>query len=64
MKDDRLYVDHILECIRDVAEFTREGKGAFFSDKKTQQAVLRTLQMLAESTQRLSRSLKLNHLVS
>ncbi len=61
MKDDRLYVDHILQCIRDVAEFTREGKDAFVSDKKTQQAVLRTLQTLAESTQRLSRSLKSSH---
>jgi uncharacterized protein with HEPN domain len=61
VKDDRLYVDHILECIMDVAEFTREGKYAFFSDKKTQQAVLRTLQTLAESTQRLSRSLKSGH---
>ena len=61
MKDDRLYVDHILECIRDVVEFTREGKDVFFSDKKTQQAVIRTLQTLAESTQRLSDSLKLRH---
>ena len=61
MKDDRLYVDHILERIRDVVEFTREGKDAFVSDKKTQQAVLRTLQTLAESTQRLSRPLKSSH---
>lgn len=61
MKDDRLYVDHILECFEDVAQFTQDGKDTFFTDKKTQQAVIRTLQTLAESTQRLSRSLKLNH---
>ena len=61
MKDDRLYVDHILQCISDVAEFTREGKDTFFSDNKTQQAVIRALQTLTESTQRLFDSLKLRH---
>ena len=39
MKDDRLYVEHILECIEDVAQFTQDGKDTFFSDKKAQQAV-------------------------
>lgn len=37
------------------------GKDAFFADIKTQDAVLRVLQTLAESTQRISDPLKTNH---
>ncbi len=58
MKDDSVYLDHILECIDWVLRHTAEGKDAFFSDRKTQSAVLRELQTLAESAQRLSASVK------
>ncbi|HUT54766.1 MAG TPA: DUF86 domain-containing protein [bacterium] len=61
MKDDRIYLDHVLECIQWIASFTREGKEAFFKDRKTQSAVLREIQTLAESTQRLSLALKDAH---
>ncbi len=58
MKDDRLYLIHIKECIERVIMYTEEGKDVFFADTKTQDAVMRNLQILAESTQRLSDSLK------
>lgn len=61
MKDDRLYLTHILECITKIERFTTEGKDAFLSDDKTQDAVLRNLQIMAESTQRVSDSLKALH---
>ncbi|HUU15045.1 MAG TPA: DUF86 domain-containing protein [Terriglobia bacterium] len=61
MKDDRLYLEHILECIRHVTEFTRQGREAFLSDRKTQDAVLRNLQTLGESTRRLSDTIKNRH---
>jgi len=61
MKDDRIYVDHILECINWIASFTAEGSDLFFKDRKTQSAVLRELQTLAESTQKLSEGFKMNH---
>lgn len=61
MKDDRLYLEHILECIRHVTEFTRQGREAFLSDRKTQDAVLRNLQTLGESTRRLSDAIKNRH---
>jgi uncharacterized protein with HEPN domain len=61
MKDDRVYLDHVLECIRWILRFTAEGKDAFFADRKTQSAVLRELQTLSESTQRLSADLKNGH---
>jgi len=61
MKDDRVYLDHVLECIQWIVVYTAEGREAFLSDRKTQSAVLRELQTLAESAQRLSPALKNSH---
>lgn len=44
-----------------VIPYREEGKDAFFADTKTQDAVMRNLQILAESTQRLSDSLREMH---
>ena len=49
---------HIRQCIRRIREYTREGRSAFFDSCLVQDAVLRNLQTLAESTQRLSSELK------
>lgn len=61
MKDDKLYLLHIRECIERIERYTVEGKDAFLADTKTQDAVIRNLQTLAESTQRISPSLKMSH---
>jgi uncharacterized protein with HEPN domain len=58
MKDDRLYLIHIQESIERIEEYTQDGKDAFLEDKKTQDAVLRNLHTLAESSQRISNKLK------
>ena len=58
MKDDRLYLIHIQEAIERIEEYTREGEEYFLEDRKTQDAVLRNLQTLAESSQRISSRLK------
>jgi uncharacterized protein with HEPN domain len=44
-----------------VEEYTSGGMVQFLADKKTQDAVLRNLQILAESTQRISPELKSAH---
>jgi uncharacterized protein with HEPN domain len=61
VKDDRVYLLHIQEAINDVREFTREGHDAFMHDKKTQAAVVRSLEIIGEATKRLSPALKLSH---
>ncbi len=61
MKDDRLYLIHIAECIGRIETYTAQGRSAFLADTKTQDAVLRNLQVLAESTQRISPALKAAH---
>ncbi len=55
---DNLYLIHIRECLARVAEYTSGGRDEFMQDTKTQDAVLRNLQTMGESTQRLSDSLK------
>ena len=59
MKDDGFYLRYILECIRRIEEDTASGPAAFRASRTAQDAVVRNLQVLAESTQRLSDSLKL-----
>jgi uncharacterized protein with HEPN domain len=58
VKDDGLYLLHMRECIHRVRQYTADGKQEFWADSKTQDAVLRNLQTLAESAQRLSAELK------
>jgi uncharacterized protein with HEPN domain len=58
MKDDSIYITHILKCITDIERYVCDGKTVFFTDSKTYDAVLRKLQIMAESTQRLSISFK------
>lgn len=41
MKDDRLYLIHITECIDRILQYTSEGREAFLGDTRTQDAVLR-----------------------
>jgi uncharacterized protein with HEPN domain len=61
VKDDRLYLIYIHECIERTYPYAEEGPEAFFSETKTQDAVLRNLQTLGESTQRLSDCLKVTY---
>jgi len=62
MKDDRLYLIHITECIERIESYTRDmDREAFLASTLVQDAVIRNLQTLAESTQRLSDRLKEEH---
>jgi uncharacterized protein with HEPN domain len=61
VKDDRLFLIHVRESIGRIEEYTADGREAFFADTRTQDAVLRNLQTLSESTQRLSSDLKAAH---
>lgn len=58
MKDDRLYLEHILECIAKIERYTNQGHDDFMASEMAQDATLRNLQILAESSQRLSEKLK------
>lgn len=61
MNNDRLYLIHIRECIERIVEYTAKGREAFLTDTRTQDAVLRNLQVMCESTQRVSKESKAAH---
>jgi len=61
VKDDRLYLEHVLECIRRIEEDIAGGRDAFMASHTHQDAVLRNLQTMAESMQRVSDSVKTAH---
>ena len=61
MKDDAVYLRHIRECIRRIQENVAGGKEQFLSSHTLQDAVLRNLQTMSESTQRLSDAVKTAH---
>jgi len=61
VKDDRKYLLHILECIQRIEEDVSGGRSAFDASHMIQDAVLRNLQVIAESTKRLSDPLKDTH---
>ncbi len=61
MKDDRLYLIHLGECIARIESYVTGGGDAFFASTLIQDAVPRNLQTLAESIQRLSDSSKTSH---
>ena len=58
MKDDSVYLSHILVCITRIEEDSAAGFGFLESSPTHQDAVLRNLQVMAESTQRLSSQIK------
>ena len=61
MKSDKAYLQHILEMIGRVESATEPGKSEFLSSHLHQDAVLRNLHTITETTQRLSAELKASH---
>ncbi len=61
MKDDRFYLRHIQDCIANIQEYVAGGEEAFLASTLIQDAVIRKLQVMAESTIRLSEALKTPH---
>jgi uncharacterized protein with HEPN domain len=54
VKDDRLYIHHVLDCIDRIEKYCSEGEESFRQSELIQDAVLRNLPTLAESSQRIS----------
>ena len=61
MKDDRVYLTHILDCIQRIEDYSKGEKLRFLESTLIQDGVVRNLQTLAESTQRLSEALKTSY---
>jgi uncharacterized protein with HEPN domain len=55
---DDVLLNHMLECIDRVCDYTGNDRSKFLASKLIQDAVARNLQTLSESSQRLSDALK------
>jgi uncharacterized protein with HEPN domain len=49
-RDRTVFLRHMLICIDRIADYTREGRAVFMSDSKTQDAVVRNLEVLGQAT--------------
>lgn len=58
MKEDETYLQHIIDAITKVEKYTADGRDAFMADDKTQDAVVRNLEIIGEATKRLSDDLR------
>jgi len=58
---DVLYLEHIVDAIDRIREYTRDGRDAFLRDAKTQDAVLRRLEGVGEAVKNLSDGLRNAH---
>lgn len=56
-KDDDIYIEHMLDSILRIYEYV-DSKDQFYHSQLVQDAVIRNLQVMAESSQRLSQNIK------
>jgi uncharacterized protein with HEPN domain len=62
VKDDKLYLIHIREWIQRIEDYLGGGgKEAFMASNMVQDAIIRNLQLLSESTMRISDELQATH---
>lgn len=54
MKDQRVYLLHAIDAVDAIVEYTSEGRATFFADRKTQDAVIRNLEILGQAVKGLS----------
>lgn len=49
MKDRSIYIRHIWDCIQWIQSYIADGKEAFFADHKTQDAVIRNIEIIGQA---------------
>jgi uncharacterized protein with HEPN domain len=57
-ESDRVLLAHMRDCLDRIAEYTHAERARFDASRLVQDAVIRNLQTLAESSQRLSSDIK------
>jgi uncharacterized protein with HEPN domain len=61
VKEDRVYLLHIQDAIEQISRYTVDGKDEFLGDRKTQDAVVRNLEIIGEAVKQLSPALRSKH---
>jgi len=60
-KDPRVYLAHILERANRIEEYLRDGQAAFMNDPKTQDAVIRNVEVIGEAAKRVPQEYRAAH---
>lgn len=58
MKDDSIYLVHILECIGQIGEYTIDGREEFIKSRLIQDAVIRNIEIIGEAAKCVSVDLR------
>ncbi|MBI2345621.1 MAG: DUF86 domain-containing protein [Deltaproteobacteria bacterium] len=58
MKNDRMYLIQIQECVQRIGEYTQNGKEHFLRTPLVQDGVVRNFEIIGETTKQLSQTLK------
>jgi uncharacterized protein with HEPN domain len=58
VKDQRVYLGHILEAIHDIEQYASVGRDAFMTDRMRQDALIRKLEVIGEAVKNLSDNTK------
>lgn len=61
MRDDRVYLQHVRDACQKILRYTSDGRDAFLSDERTQDAVIRNLEIIGEAVKSLSTDTKANY---
>lgn len=60
MKNDKFYIEQIIDAIRKIESYVKDfDKSKFFADEKTQSAVILQLTLIGEISKKLSQETKL-----
>ncbi len=54
MKNDLVYLHHIVDAIADIGKYTAGGKQEFFATKMIQDAVIRNLEIIGEAVKNIT----------
>ena len=60
-RSERLYLSDIREAIERILEYTSGGREAFMADARTQDAVVRNIEIIGEATRGVTEATKVAH---
>jgi uncharacterized protein with HEPN domain len=60
-RDERLYLDDIVQAIDRILSYTTGGRDAFFADSRTQDAVIRNIEVIGEAIRGVSPATRTGH---
>jgi len=61
VKDDLIFLQHIVDAIKDIESYTNGGEKVFYSTKMIQDAVIRNLEIIGEAVKNISPAIRVKY---